>query len=86
MPVSNISALAFLLMIKQHNTFSLCSGYQISPKITQNILYSHGFNSQIAFFPFLTLEQNITLSFCHSHRWSICIQCNQSFAPVVSEN
>ena len=52
MPVSYASALAFLLMIKQHNTFSLCSGYPINPKITQNILYSHGFKSQNAFFSF----------------------------------
>ena len=40
MPVSTASALVVLLMIKQHNTFALWNGYQINPKITQNILYS----------------------------------------------
>ena len=85
MPVSTASALLFfLLMIEQHNTFSLWNGYQINPKITQNILYSHGFKSQIKLvFPFLTLEQHTTFSFCQSHRWSIL---NQSFTSVVSEN
>ena len=52
MPVSTASALVFLLMIKQHNTFSLWNGYQINPKITQNILYSHGFKSQNTCFSF----------------------------------
>ena len=83
MSVSTASALVFILMIKQHNTLSLWNGYQINPKITQNILYSHGFKSQIFVFPFLTLEQHTTFSFCQSHRWSIL---NQSFASVVSEN
>ena len=39
-------------MIKQHNTFILLNGYQINPKITQNILYSHGFKSQNTCFSF----------------------------------
>ena len=39
-------------MIKQHNTFILLNGYQINPKITQNILYSHGFQSQNTCFSF----------------------------------
>ena len=74
----------FILMIKQHNTLSLWNGYQINPKITQNILYSHGFKSQIKLvFSFLTLEQHTTFSFCQSHRWSIL---NQSFASVASKN
>ena len=67
-------------MTKQHNTFFLWNGYQIDPKITQNILYSHSFKSQNTL---LTLEQHTTFSFCQSHRWSILIQ---SFATVVSEN
>ena len=52
MSVSTASALVFILMIKQHNTLSLWNGYQINPKITQNILYSHGFKSQITCFSF----------------------------------
>ena len=36
-------------MTKQHNTFFLWNGYQIDPKITQNILYSHSFKSQNTF-------------------------------------
>ena len=53
MPVSTASAqVFFLLMTKQHNTFFLWNGYQIDPKITQNILYSHSFKSQnIFYFP-----------------------------------
>ena len=49
MPVSTASAQVFLLMTKQHNTFFLWNGYQIDPKITQNILYSHSFKSQNTF-------------------------------------
>ena len=53
MPVSTASALVFFTNdIKQHNTFSLWNGYQINPKITQNILYSHGFKSQNTCFSF----------------------------------
>ena len=52
----------FLLMIGQHNTFSLWIGYQINPKITQNLSYilivlSH----KILVFPSLTMEQKIKL-------------------------
>ena len=84
MPVNTASALVFfLLMIEKHNTFSLWNGYQINPKITQNIMYSHCFKSQNTCFPSLTLEQNTTFSFCQSHRWSIL---NQSFASVASKN
>ena len=81
MPVSTASALVVLLMIKQHNTFSLWNGYQINPKITRSILYCHG--HKILVFPFLTLKQHTNFSFCKSHRWSIL---KQSFASVVSEN
>ena len=50
MPVRTAGALVFpLLMIKQHNTFSFWNGYQINPKICQNILYSHCFMSQNKF-------------------------------------
>ena len=35
---------------------------------------------KILVFPFLTLEQHTTFSFCQSHRWSILIQ---SFTTVV---
>ena len=52
MSVSTASALVFILMIKQHNTLSLWNGYQINPKITQNILYFHGFKSQNTCFSF----------------------------------
>ena len=52
MPVSTTSALVVLLMIKQHNTFSLWNGYQINPKITRGILYSHGFKSKNTCFSF----------------------------------
>ena len=83
MPVSTASALVVLLMIKQHNTFSFWNGYQINPKITRSILYSHGLKSQNTCFPFLTLKQHANFSFCQSHRWSIL---KQSFASVVSEN
>ena len=41
------------------------------------MVWSH----KILVFPFLTLEQHTTFSFCQSHRWSIL---NQSFASVVS--
>ena len=37
---------------------------------------------KILVFPFLTLEQHTTFSFCQSHRWSIL---NQSFASVISK-
>ena len=50
MPVRTAGALVFpLLMIEQHNTFSFWNGYQINPKICQNILYSHCFMSQNKF-------------------------------------
>ena len=75
-------------MIEQHNTFSFCNGYQINPKICQNILYSHCFMSQNTCFSFLNSgtahhflflpkEQHTTFSFCQNHGWSIL---NQSFA------
>ena len=73
MSVSTASALVFILKIKQHNTLSLWNGYQINPKIIQNIFYSHGFKSEKTF---VTLEQHTTFSLCQSHRWSIL---NQSF-------
>ena len=54
MPVRTAGALVFLLlMIEQHNTFSFWNGYQINPKICQNILYSHCFMSQNTCFSFL---------------------------------
>ena len=86
MPVSTASALVVLLMIlimNSNNTFSLWNGYQINPKITRSILYSHGLKSQNTCFPFLTLKQHANFSFCQSHRWSIL---KQSFASAVSEN
>ena len=52
MTVSTASTLVFLLMIKQHNTFSLLNGYQINPKITQNVLFFHYFKSQNTCFSF----------------------------------
>ena len=50
MPVRTAGALVFpLLMIEQHYAFSFWNGYQINPKICQNILYSHCFMSQNKF-------------------------------------
>ena len=92
MPVRTAGALVFLLvMIEQHNTFSFWNGYQINPKICQNILYSHCFMSQntcLSFlnsgtahhFLFLPKEQHTTFSFCQNHGWSIL---NQSFAQFM---
>ena len=57
MPLCTAGALVFpLLMIEQHNTFSFWNGYQINPKICQNILYSHCFMSQNTGFIFLRFE------------------------------
>ena len=92
MPVRTAGALVFLLlMIEQHNTFSFWNGYQINPKICQNILYSHCFMSQNTCFSFLNSgtahhflflpkEQHTTFSFCQNHGWSIL---NQSFARFM---
>ena len=89
MPVRTAGALVFLLlMIEQHNTFSFWNGYQINPKICQNILYPHCFMSQNTCFSFLNSwtahhflflpkEQHTTFSFCQNHGYSIP---NQSFA------
>ena len=92
MPVRTAGALVFLLLlIEQHNTFSFWSGYQINPKIWQNILYSHCFMSQNTCFSFLnsgtahhflflSKKQHTTFSFWQNHGWSFL---NQSFARFM---
>ena len=95
MPVRTAGALVFLLlMIEQHNTFSFWNGYQINPKICQNILYSHCFMSQNTCFSFLnsgtahhflflSKEQHTTFSFCQRNSTPLSLSAKIMDGPSL---